>query len=316
MGEDKHRSGFNVDQYHRLTGFEGDWRDSWWDDDYHELIAKKLGLESVGAVLDVGAGVGHWGQRLLPLMGPDTTLEALDAEPAWQPKAEARAKERGLTDRYRYHVASANALPFDDATFDMVTCQTLLMHVGDPAKVVEEMTRVLAPGGLFLAAEPNNFGQIAGHLMGDPELSWQEVSDLLELQYISGRGKQALQEGWYSIGEVLPKYLHQCGLVNIDAKINNNTTPKLPPYDAPFDRVEYDMARSSLDAGNSLSPGDTYDNALRMFLAGGGTEERFVDLRAKNIAHERRTLKRIDEGMHMCAGGHLHFLVWGRKPVA
>ena len=56
--------------------------------------------------------------------------------------------------RFRYRVADAKTLPFPDASFDLVTCQTLLIHLADPSAVIAEMARVARPGGLVLAAEP------------------------------------------------------------------------------------------------------------------------------------------------------------------
>ena len=41
--------------------------------------------------------------------------------------------------------------------FDLVTCQTLLLHVADVPGVLAQMRRLLAPGGTLLLAEPNNF---------------------------------------------------------------------------------------------------------------------------------------------------------------
>ncbi|WP_140860273.1 methyltransferase domain-containing protein [Myxococcus xanthus] len=48
-----------------------------------------------------------------------------------------------------YRVADAYVLPFDDGCFDVVTCMDFLEHVEEPARVVAEAARVLAPGGLF-----------------------------------------------------------------------------------------------------------------------------------------------------------------------
>jgi SAM-dependent methyltransferase len=51
-------------------------------------------------------------------------------------------------------VADATALPIPDDTFDAVLCEFLLEHVPDPTKVVEEILRVLKPGGRAYIAIP------------------------------------------------------------------------------------------------------------------------------------------------------------------
>ncbi|MRG93194.1 methyltransferase domain-containing protein [Polyangium spumosum] len=49
----------------------------------------------------------------------------------------------------------AHALPFEDGSFDVVYCRFVLEHVADPARVLQEMHRVLRPGGRFFMQEPN-----------------------------------------------------------------------------------------------------------------------------------------------------------------
>jgi SAM-dependent methyltransferase len=69
-------------------------------------------------------------------------------------------------------VASLDALPMDDASFDAVLNTQVLEHVADPARVASELFRVLAPGGrLFMTAplvwplheEPHDFWRFTSH---------------------------------------------------------------------------------------------------------------------------------------------------------
>src|SRR5215813_1520039 len=134
----------------------GDTRDYWWNLDFLELMSKRLSLDCVQDVLDVGCGVGHWGQLLANVIPSSARIQGVDREPRWVEKAAERAAARGFADRFNYQVAVAEKLPFADASFDLVTCQTVLIHMPDPGAVVDEMVRVARPGGLILAAEPNN----------------------------------------------------------------------------------------------------------------------------------------------------------------
>jgi SAM-dependent methyltransferase len=66
----------------------------------------------------------------------------------------ARAAERrpaGLD--LRLHRGAAEALPFDDASFDCVVCTYTLCSVASPATALAEARRVLRPGGQFLFSE-------------------------------------------------------------------------------------------------------------------------------------------------------------------
>jgi SAM-dependent methyltransferase len=55
-------------------------------------------------------------------------------------------------------LASGEALPFVDASFDLITANMVLEHVASPAVLFEEVARVLALGGTFLAHTPRALG--------------------------------------------------------------------------------------------------------------------------------------------------------------
>jgi 2-polyprenyl-3-methyl-5-hydroxy-6-metoxy-1,4-benzoquinol methylase len=86
----------------------------------------------------------------------------VERDPRWVTQAREAATKLGLSDRWSFLQGVAEALPFADQSFDLVTCQTLLIHVADPAAVIAEMQRVVAPGGTVLLSEPNN---LAGMLV-------------------------------------------------------------------------------------------------------------------------------------------------------
>ncbi len=51
-------------------------------------------------------------------------------------------------------VASVYSIPFKDAAFDIVLCISVLEHLEEPAKAIEEMKRVLKPGGKIIVSVP------------------------------------------------------------------------------------------------------------------------------------------------------------------
>ncbi len=312
MGDDKHRSGLETNDYHRLTGFEGDWRDSWWRQGFLVSMAQDWGLGEAKAVLDVGCGVGHWGQRIIALCHAEASLIGLDAEAQWMDEARQRAKARGIDAAYQ--VANAETLPFDDASFDLVTCQTVLMHVADPAAVIAEMVRVLRPGGRLLAAEPNNFGSSAARTRQRPHIPWSEAVQLLELEQMCFTGKKALGEGDSSIGEILPWYFSQAGLTQIQGRVNDNMNTRTPPYDTPSQQQDIGQLRMWAREGAVQFAGCTFENGLRWFEAAGGTKERFTVLFELAKATDRALVEAIDANEHASAGGHLHYLMTGIKP--
>ncbi|MCA1723838.1 MAG: bifunctional 2-polyprenyl-6-hydroxyphenol methylase/3-demethylubiquinol 3-O-methyltransferase UbiG [Thermomicrobia bacterium] len=111
-----------------------------------DVLADKLRIEMQGTrVLDIGCGGGFLAEEFAAL-GCDVT--GIDPSAPTIVQAEVHAKEAGLTIAYR--VASGEAIPFDDATFDIAYCCDVLEHVDDLDAVIAETARVLKPGGVYL----------------------------------------------------------------------------------------------------------------------------------------------------------------------
>src|SRR3954468_22667479 len=89
-------------------------RDFWWNLDHIEVWARRVGLADVRSVLDVGAGVGHWGRMLSHVLAPAATLVGIDREPRWVEEATRKAADAELAERFSYRQGTAEELPFDD----------------------------------------------------------------------------------------------------------------------------------------------------------------------------------------------------------
>jgi SAM-dependent methyltransferase len=74
---------------------------------------------------------------------------ASDLTPKMLAAAEAFIREQGATN-VSFELADAEALPFPDASFDIVTSRIAPHHFPNPQRFVQEAARVLRPGGLFL----------------------------------------------------------------------------------------------------------------------------------------------------------------------
>ena len=203
----------------------------------------------------------------------------------------------------------AETLPFDDETFDMVTCQTLLMHVREPERVLGEMLRVTRPGGIVLVAESNNLvGPIVDSVvLGDsPDL----IATVLRFQLQCQRGKAALGEGDDLLGEALPALLTRAGLCEVKLRINDRAGPMVPPYRSTFERAAADEILDTAVREIWIWP---RDQTHRYFLAGGGAEPEFDDLWALVIGQRHRVAQAIRENRYSCAGGGLFYVAWGWK---
>lgn len=95
--------------------------------------------------LDVATGGGHVARALAPLVAH---VVASDLTPEMLGAAERFLAGEGITN-ISYQQADAEALPFPDVSFDLVTCRIAPHHFPDPARFVREVARVLRPGGRF-----------------------------------------------------------------------------------------------------------------------------------------------------------------------
>lgn len=96
-------------------------------------------------VLDVATGAGHTALAMAPHVA---IVTATDVTPEMLAQTRRLAAERGLGN-VTTEPADAEALPFTDATFDLVTCRLAFHHFPHPETAMRELARVLVPGGLL-----------------------------------------------------------------------------------------------------------------------------------------------------------------------
>jgi ubiquinone/menaquinone biosynthesis C-methylase UbiE len=99
------------------------------------------------ALLEIGVGTG---EAFTALSQRYDVAVAFDI--SYMMVATARRKSTGSAD---FCVASGEALPFKEHTFDTVLCMDVLEHVHSPDAVLGEISRVLAPGGVAFVTTPN-----------------------------------------------------------------------------------------------------------------------------------------------------------------
>jgi SAM-dependent methyltransferase len=301
-------------RYAELAQFTGDWRDTWWNPDFLELCVSRLGLSAARSVLDVGSGAGHWGQLLARHLHPEVRLTGVDVKPEFAEMARTRAAEKGLADRTTYSQGAAEKLPFDDDAFDIVTCQTVLMHVKDAKVVIAEMMRVTRSGGWVVASEPDNLASTASLLNCHPRPDPKDVLALLEFQQICEAGKRALGEGDSSIGGILPGLFSRIGLQPVEVWSGDKCATLLPPYDRPDQALDLETHRGWYREQISGFTGTQHDSR-RLFVAGGGEEADFGGFWKVAVRQMNAFLEATKAGEFHGARGLVGYLVAGRKPA-
>ena len=114
-------------------------------DQWPAKLLEATGVRSGDRVLDVGCGTGVLARAALTLVGDSG--EVVGVDPNWGMLSVAR-RTPGIV----WKQGVAEDLPFADATFDHVVTQFVMMFVQDRQKAVNEMARVLMPGGRLAVA--------------------------------------------------------------------------------------------------------------------------------------------------------------------
>ena len=146
-----------------------------------------------GTVIDIACGTGIVSRKLAASAGVDH-VDAIDVAPPMIAKAQSLTPSDAAI---RFHVASADALPFDDNQFSSAFCQQGLQFFPNKVDAVREAARVTAPGGkltfaIWTAADDGNpaFGaleQIIAEELGDDLIPFGPFSygDAAQIEHVA-----------------------------------------------------------------------------------------------------------------------------------
>ena len=112
------------------------------------LMVRALGLPIGGRVLEIGCGRGVGLGALSAALRP-SLLVGLDVDAALLGEARQRLAANAVP--ARLELGDARALPFGDASFDLVIDFGTCYHIADASAALRQIVRVLSPGGLFVS---------------------------------------------------------------------------------------------------------------------------------------------------------------------
>lgn len=194
--------------------------------------------------LDIATAAGHTAFVFAPHVNH---VVATDLTPEMIELAAAGAVERGL-DNVSTELADAEALPFEDASFDLVTCRIAPHHFPDQPGFIGEVARVLKPGGTFAMVDnvvPTN-AEVA--LFCD---DWEQRRDPSHVNCLS-----------------LPDWQRLCAEAGLDVS-HAETAPKKMQFQRWADNMDVaaDLRPQLLDDLLNATP------AVREFLKPSGTTQ-------------------------------------------
>jgi SAM-dependent methyltransferase len=291
----------------------GPQRDYWWNRDFLDLMATRWRLREASSLADIGCGLGHWSRLLYPYLRTPARLVGVDREERWVAEGTRnlhRAFPEVAPDLITVVQGDATEIPLPDDSFDVVTCQTVLMHLAQPVDSLREMLRILRPGGLLVCVEPNNLW----NYLAFTSLTAEEPVELLvrrfEFWLRYHRGKAAAGQGDHCIGDLLPGAFAQIGLTDIAVHLSDRAAALFPPYDTPAQQALVQQAQQWKDS--AAGPWDRAELRHHV-LGGGGTDELFVRTFGELIEAFDREQESIAAGTFHAAFGGITYLVSGRK---
>lgn len=277
-------------------------------------MARRWRLAEAASLADIGCGQGHWSRLLYPYLRSPARLVGIDREPQWVVAAEQnfrRAFPHISPDLGTFTAGDITQIPLADNSFDVVTCQTVLMHLSRPLDALREMLRVLRPGGLLVCAEPNNLWNYLTFTSLTAAEAVETIVRRFEFWLRYHRGKIAEGQGDHTIGDLLPGYFAQLGVSEITVHQSDRAGSLFPPYASPAQQAIIEQERHSKQVASGAW---NRDEVRRCVLRGGGNEEFFEQIFRELTEKFEREQQAIKDGNFHAANGGLLYLVSGRKP--
>lgn len=115
-------------------------------------LASNVGINSQTKILDIGAGFGGAARYLASRFG--CSVIALNLSEKENARDREMNKKQSLSHLIEVVDGRFEEIPFENKTFDAVWSQDAILHSSNREKVLQEVYRVLKPGGIFIFTDP------------------------------------------------------------------------------------------------------------------------------------------------------------------
>ena len=226
--------------------------------------------------LDVGCGWRMLGEDLEPM--EDDLVTSAGIVVGCDMDFQSLTKHRNIR---KLVLASAQALPFQEGSFDLVTCNMVVEHLSDPGQSFAQMARMLSPGGRLILHTPNlwNYAVFMNHT----------IARLVPRKFLLGlikladnRDKDDVFITFYR-ANTTARLLEICGKMGLREEFRRILTPPQPFFNffAPLALIQILFMRLCLSSHYFRRFGSTILMVFRYAPANSGSFERALPADAR-----------------------------------
>jgi arsenite methyltransferase len=180
-----------------------------WSAMFGLLLLEEVPLANVTNVLDVGCGTGFPLIELAERLGDGAQVHGIDPWSGGLQRAAEKIASRG-TRNVTLHEGSANAMPFADATFDLIVSNLGVNNFDDRAAAVRECRRVAKPDAtLALTTNPqghmHEFYDVFATVVRDDAEASKRLRDHIEHRATVANVRELLESGGFKIARVIER---------------------------------------------------------------------------------------------------------------
>ena len=138
----------------------------WWSNRFFAVLARRHGRRGA-RLLEIGSGLGH----LVAQLEDSFHTFGMDLN-HWAVK-----RSKSVVKASTLATASAQELPFADASFNVVIIKHIVEHLPQPEKAIAEIGRITEPGGILILATPN-LSSLLKPWKGDTWIGYQDPTHI------------------------------------------------------------------------------------------------------------------------------------------
>ncbi|MCT4545342.1 MAG: methyltransferase domain-containing protein [Vallitalea sp.] len=253
------------EHWDKKLGYLKDSRIGFWNEDYLEFLVNKVwNITKPIDIIDFGCGYGYLGIMLLKILPTGSTYTGVDISDKLLDEARIIFKDSAY--KTKFIKSDLNSLKVKEK-YDIAICQALLRHLPNPKEILKKMTDSVKIGGMVICAEINReFENVGLYIKGIEYNSLNKTSVLKKFW----KTELELEGRDYSVGIKVPCYMQECGLHNIDVRINDKVN-LINPYE---DKSKYSKLLNSLittNEWNRILSEDEKKDIIALFMNRGLT---------------------------------------------